>query len=260
MKTCLALLFSWTLLMATSCVPTRLAYEPFKIGREEFFARVKVIALAPVSIPEGLENAEQVKGKYEELIARTLRGRGFIVVPSSEFDKVYKKTIEQMGGVYDPMTGKFDNVKGKAVGSHVFRELQRVAHSDAVLIPKVVVLTVRHFNGLAKWDGVTESIGGGQISGTLDWFWATSRYSGVSGSMSALSLVVFIDDMNAVTMYENAGGIQLLGKYSGNEFEPFPQAEILSSEDRYRTSTELALGALINKTEPAGDTKADSKK
>ncbi|MGE3978370.1 MAG: hypothetical protein AB7F94_12380 [Nitrospira sp.] len=260
MKVWLALLISWMLLMSTNCVPTRVVYEPFKTGREEFFAKVKVIALAPVSVPEGLENAEKVKTKYEELIARTLHERGFTVVLSGEFDKVYKKTIEQMGGVYDPMTGKFDNVKGNAVGSHVFRELQRVVHSDAVLIPKVVVLSVRHFNGLAKWDGVTESIGGGQISGALDWFWATSRYGGVSGSMNALSLVVIIDDMNAVTMYANAGGIQLLGRYSGIEFEPIPQAEILSSEDRYQISTELALGALVNKTQPARDTKADSKK
>lgn len=115
-------------------------------------------------------------------------------------------------------------------------------------------------SGLAKWDGVTESIGGGQVTGALDWLWATSRYGGVSGSSSALSLVVLIDDLNAVTMYANAGGIQLLGRYSGNEFEPIPQAEILSSADRYQTSTELALGAIINKTEPAGDSKADSKK
>lgn len=248
-----AVLFGSVLLLMTgvvSCSTAKPTYEPFKVNREEFLTKVKTIALAPLTVPGDLEDAEQVKDKYESLISLKLGERGFTIIPSKEFQAVYKKTMEQMGGVFDPMTGKLDESKGEALQTHTLRELQRTTHSDAVLYPRLYPFTVRHVNGVATWDGVSESIKGARVESWIDRYVAAIGVGGAHGTVTALSLVVVINDIDAVKMCANAGGVQLLAHFDGVDFKSVTRAELLPSEDYYSKSINLALGPLLNPDSP----------
>lgn len=215
-------------------------------SREEFLTKVKTIALAPLTVPGDLEDAERVKDKYESLISLKLEERGFAIIPSKEFQVVYKKTMEQMGGVFDPMTGKLDESKGEALQTHTLRELQRTTHTDAVLYPRLYPFTVKHVKGVAIWDGVSEPIKGARVDSWIDRYIAAIGVGGAYGTVTALSLVVVVVDIDAVKMYANSGGVQLLAHFDGVDFKSVTRAELLPSEDYYAKSINLALGPLLN--------------
>src|SRR5207244_11695624 len=114
-------------------------YEPFKISRDGFYGKVRTIVLAPVIVPANLEDQEPVKTKFESLVEAKLREAGFSLVPSREYSAIWQRTTDQMGGFFDPMTGKVDESKVKAARTHTLRELQRTAQADAVLFPNISV-------------------------------------------------------------------------------------------------------------------------
>jgi hypothetical protein len=238
------------MVVEVSCSTSQPAYEPFKINRAVFLSKVKTIALAPLSVPGNFEDPEQIKDRYESLISLKLRERGFTVILSKEYQAVYKKTMEQMGGVFDPMTGKLDESKGKAVQMYTLRELQRVVRADAILYPQLYPYTVKHVSGVATWDGVSESITGSRVEDGIDRYFAAVRFGAGHGTVTALSLVVLIDDVDAVRMYSNAGGVQLLAHFSGGDFQSITRAELFPSEDYYTKSINLALGPLLNRDQP----------
>jgi hypothetical protein len=246
------------MVLEVGCATPPPPYEPFKTSREELFAKVKTIALAPVRIPADIEDQEPVRKKFESLIEAKLREAGFVVIPSSEYEALWKRTTEQMGGVYDPMTGKPDEAKTKAVITHTLRELQRTANAEAVLYSRVQPVVARFFNGMAKWDGTSESVTGAAATSTLARFLLIGPQAGTSGTVSALSLVAIINDINDVMMYANGGGIQLTARLSGHSFTPVPRKELFSTEEHYIKPVNLALDSLL-KTEqasPAGQVKA----
>jgi hypothetical protein len=72
--------------------------------------------------------------------------------------------------------------------------------------------------------------------------------SGSSGSVAALSLIAIITDINDVTMYANAGGIQLTARLYGNAFTWLPRKDLLSTDAHYEKALRLALDPLM-KTE-----------
>jgi hypothetical protein len=226
------------------CATSRPPYEPFTTSREEFFSKVKTIALATFLVPSDLEDPEPIKNKYEALITAKLREAGFTVILSSEYDAVWKRAMEQMGGIFDPITGKPDEAKRNSMKMHTLRELQRTVHADVVLYPRVQAKAVKFFNGIAVWDGATESLVGLQVNNAMNRF-LHRMYSKYSGTVSALSLITIIQDINGVTMYSNGGGIQLLAQLSGGSFVPVPRAELFSSEEHYTKSLNLALGSLV---------------
>jgi len=239
--------------LEVGCATPPPPYEPYKTSREELFGKVKTIVLAPVRIPAALEDQEPVKAKYESLIDAKLREAGFTVVPSLEYDVLWKRTTEQMGGLFDPMTGKMDEAKVKAVQSHIARELQRTVHADAIVYSTIQPVTIRFVNGVARWDGAEESIDDYKPNNAVDRILFSGRYGGATGTVTALSLITIIDDVNGVTMYANSGGIQLLALWAGRSlgsagnFVPVPRKDLFAGDDRYTKPVNLALNPLLNK-------------
>ena len=230
-------------------------YEPFKISKDEFYGKVKTIVLAPVIVPSDLEDQEPVKTKFESLVEAKLREAGFSLVPPREYAAIWKRTTEQIGGFFDPVTGKVDESKVKAARTHTLRELQRTVQADTVLHPSIRVRGINFAGGTAVWDGVSESIGDFEANNAVDRFLFAGRYGGYSGSVGALSFVVVIEDMNGVDLYINGGGIQLLSKISSGKLALLPRNRLFAKEEHYTTSVNLALDPLLRKAAPS-DVKA----
>ena len=187
-------------LIQVGCATTT-PYNPFKIDQNKFYANTKTIALAPCWIRPDLEVSEQVIEKFELIIGDKLREAGFSVVSSKHYRDIWKRMIEQMGGYFDPKTGKRDGSKFKAVQEHCYRELGRKYKPDAVLISRILIVEApfhQGFNNLvAQWDGTEErfDVRHGAIR-----FLDTSVKT---GTIPALSLRITVNDVSCTNMFVN---------------------------------------------------------
>lgn len=239
-------------LVGAGCATGPPAYNPFKVSQDEIYGKVKTIVLAPVIVPVNLADPEPVKVKFESILEAKLREAGFSVVPSKEGAGIWKQMTEQVGGFFDPVSGKRDDAKYRTVREHTFRELRARFQVDAVLHPAIVPVRAQWEGLTASWDGTEES-----ITSFGDAFKEALPYAlfGISvtrhGAVGALSLVVSIEDVNGVDMYVNAGGIQLLAKISGGNFVGVPRHELFANEERNVAAVNIALGPLVSKSTPS---------
>ncbi|HEX9201022.1 MAG TPA: hypothetical protein VF865_15795, partial [Acidobacteriaceae bacterium] len=146
-----------TTLIAAGCA-TAPPYNPFKIAEEEFHGKIKTIALAPVGVPGDLGDPDPVKAEFESLIEAKLREAGFSVVPSRESAEIFNNMNKQLGGIFDPVTGKRDETKLKTAQEHARRELGAKFKADAVLYPGISLGVASFAGGSASWGGTSESL------------------------------------------------------------------------------------------------------
>jgi hypothetical protein len=230
-------------MVVAGCVPAAAPYNPFKMSAPEIRQKVKRVALAPVILPVDLDDPEPVKAKFEALIQAKLREGGFTAVPSQEVDALWKRMKEQLGGFFDPITGKRDEAKFKTAREHLLREVSATTKADAILHPAIQLVKVNFGNSQARWHGTSESL----ITGG---FWGAFLAGANNGTTSALSLFVTLEDVNGVELYVNAGGIQLAAKLSGQRFAAVPRNELFADEKRNLAAVNVALNPLIGKTAP----------
>lgn len=226
------------LFISEGCAKT---YNPFKVSEGEFYAKTKVVALAPVVLPADLDRAELIKAKFDSLIETTLRESGLTIIPSGELAGVWKTMSERVGGVVNPDTGKRDDAKYKVVREHTLRELNGKFSVDAVVYPSIRVFKVHWERGIAKWHGVSESL-------KSDSFPFFSAIGMLKGTAPALSLSIVVEDIYGTKLFESAGGIQLLVKLvSTYDSEPVPKDKLLVDEGKNLNAVKIALGPLVTK-------------
>ena len=110
---------------------------------------------------------------------------------------------------------------------------------EGVLDVRVIPVVAGFGAGGARWDGANQEIQpGAVVKGILLGSWS-------SGRVGALSLAVWLRDMDDRTLYANAGGIQVTSTLSfGGAFVPVPSTELLKDSERNSTAVNLALGQL----------------
>ncbi|MCI0595406.1 MAG: hypothetical protein L0Z48_02565 [candidate division Zixibacteria bacterium] len=223
------------------CGSKAVTYDPFIVPRDQFFGRLKTIALGPIWTPKDVPVSDSVKAQFESLLSAELRGAGFTIIPSEEQETLWKALSDSMGGMYDPNTGKADTVKAKAVWEQTYRQLQAKFGVDAVLFPEIDIVLAKLDNEKAKWDGTSEHV-------QKKAFW--KRMLGVThfGTIRALSFVVSLKDNGYTSLYVNAGGIQTLDKVRATGgFEAVPQEELFAKEERNIKAVRLALDPLLGR-------------
>jgi hypothetical protein len=231
-------------LVSGGCVTTP-PYDPFKVPREEIYSKIKTIALAPVGIPGNIQDPDAVKAKFEALIEAKLREAGFTIVPSRETAGIWDRMNKQLGGMFDPVTGKRDETKFKSVREHFLREVETKFKADAVLHPNIRTVMARFAGGQANWDGVSESLS------PTEGFMGMLSVGQFQGTVGALSLVVTIENIHGVDAYVNGGGIQLVSKLSGGKFIPVLPGLLLTNEARNTAAANIALEPLVKTPAPA---------
>jgi hypothetical protein len=213
--------------------PTGLPKNVFKMPQNEFYEKIKTIALSPLTIPENFPNKESSKLSIESLLEAKLIQAGFSIISSRVVEDIRKRMAEQVGGYVDTVTGKLNKPKFEAVRDHSRQELSFKFKVDAILYSNLQAVNARLSEGFAWWDGVSEPIA-----------------YGYRGSIKALSLLVVIQDMNGVELYVKRGGFQVLEKIAWRTVIPVPQDELLTREERKATSVNVALGSLLKRPEP----------
>lgn len=227
------------LAVLAGCVgPKPAPYNPFKVPREQFFGTLKVVAVAPIRAPTDLENPDPVKARFAATVEQLLRDAGLKVIPGAEVGPVLDAVLAERGGIFDPVTGRADPVKAKAVRDENMRRLKERFGADALLRADIRVVNARLDHDVAYWDGVTEQAGTG--------FWKQFLTGSHSGRVPALSFVVVLVGADGTELYAKAGGLRVLARIGiGGKSETIPHADLFADEARNGEAVQIALGPLL---------------
>src|SRR5205823_808902 len=102
------------------------------------------------------------------------------------------------------------------------RELAARLHATLWLHDTITVVTA-HWSHNAKWDGMTESVGTGK------------------GDVPALTLTVSVEDTTGRTIASGRGGLQVLFKMHGEDYQRVPLDKLFTETDRMLKGIRLAL-------------------
>jgi hypothetical protein len=238
----------------------RQAYTPFKVDEQEFYQRIGTIALASVSIPDGIPNAEDVKNKFQDSISDKLREAGYHIIAAKIFSETWDNMSKQLGGIFDNNTGEIIKSKRDAVWEDIRKELESRYKANAIILPTVYAVQAPFRCGIVTWDEAMEYVWVGQYGKPESEF---SRFlscmgNSTSGTTSALSLGVIIIDMKGNKLYGNKAGIQVLNKLLrgsflvSNAFRSIPDDKLLSFEDRNNKAVETVLKPILEKRRHPG--------
>lgn len=235
-------------LLAAGCASA--AYDPFRISPDEFRRRVKTIAVASVAVSSDLGGNSAAQA-FNPAIETKLQEAGFKVVPTQEFRGIWDAKATELGGLFDPQTGKMNEAKATTLLSHARGEMKTRFNADALVLPHVRRVTARFgympFVGVrANWDGASENLETGAFDKVV-----SPRGSGTVG---AISLVLNIEDLNGSPLFVNAGGIQVLsklapgaGNFGGNAFVEVPKDQLFTNEQQMQQAVQYALAPFLKR-------------
>jgi hypothetical protein len=144
-----------------------------------------------------------------------LRSAGITVIRDALVGSILEAKTVEIGGVFDPVSGKADESKAFAMRAAVGQELKEKFHADAWLQPSIVVVAASLSHDEARWDGASEGAGKG---GFWKKFLATH-----SGAVPAMSIAVWLTDSTGRALYANAGCIQVVATVNlRGELAPVP--------------------------------------
>ena len=232
--------------------------DPFLVPRAEFWPSLKVVAVAPIGLPKDLADPA-VRRELQVEIERRLREAGLEVMGSEEVAAVTQATVKELGGPYDPMTGRLDAAKAATIDAEILGRLRAELHADALVEPAVVSryarLTKPGEKSLAhrllgdlgaeralEWDGVAELV---------EPHLAQELFVGkvARANVPALSLWVRVVGTAGKPLYENLAGIQLVTRIEGMKLVSVPSGELLRDHDKNAEAVRRALDPLFQ--EPA---------
>ncbi len=232
------IMFIGLITFSTGCAVVT-PYDPFIKSRSEIFNTVDVLCMAPIELMD-FDRKDEVAARYEALITEQLETAGFKVIPASEFSSVRDPMIEQLGGVFDPITGQADEEKLKAVQLHITNELITKFDIDGYVRPRVEVTTANWNSNKATWDGATDETTG------KEGFWADFFGPQATGTIPALSLILPLTGTSGVTYYVGRGGIQLIAHVELGTFTDIPESMWFVEPERDVNAVNVALAPLLN--------------
>jgi hypothetical protein len=212
-------------------------YDPYRAPRDTVQASLKLVAIAPVRVPDDLEDAEPVKARFDALLAERLGAAGIAVVPAAEVAPVVEAKTKEAGPLFDPETGKIDQERAKARRAAIGQALKERFGADVWIEPQVRVVRAPVGQDVARWDGVSEPVYAGLLQTIL------VKHS---GSVPALSFYVWLSNVEGEYLYVNAGGLQVLDRIAlGGRYVKRPRAELFADEERNAAAVALAVEPLV---------------
>jgi len=215
-------------------------YQPLKISEESFRSRVSVIALMALGLPPDVRLPDSTLEEAEKILAAAVRSRGYRIVPATEFESTWRRYSEQVGGVYDPVTGLRNDEKYGVVWDFTTRELQDRFDADAFLDPDVYYGSMRAHSTPQALEVHWEV-----WKGKLEWAGMplTVMPQFVNGAWIGFQIV----DADHAKLYDVGRSLNYVAVYALQGREALPAARLFESLDRYRAEIEAALNRLPRK-------------
>lgn len=237
----IAALAGLTLLSACT---TQAPYDPFKTPAHEVRERVRTIALAPLIAGSTVADRDAARAQIEPLATARLQAAGFTVVPSEAMRKHWQQAAEDVGGVFDPVTGEVDKEHFKTVEAAVYRDLGREQHADAVLYLVIDPVVLYLPGSTVIFCGTTqaESLYWPTSAGTL-------RDPATFGIVLCLNAQLF--DLEGRELYAIRYGIEPVETYAQQTRAVKPVAERLQRPGGVAQAVEQTVGPLADAAKPA---------
>lgn len=208
------------------------------------------MVMAPVVLPEGLEDREPEAVWIDSVIAGRLTAGGYDVVPAEQYAEIWDQIVLQMGGLVDSSTGELDEDRFELARERLFMDLTDFFDADAVLYPEIWVVEAPYSDGVACWDGTSENMVGFGLRflDALSAILSNDQSGGLpQGTVGALSLVLIAEDMNGTEVFSNAGGIQLLEKVGMDQDDVtlVDSEQLLRDSPRNAKALDIVLEPLV---------------
>jgi hypothetical protein len=249
--------YGWAVLMLCLGNSCTLAHqqEELEVVRHAS-SLAETIVLTPTVVPEELAEFSAAMEEVDSLIAAALKATGFRLVPAGEYATIWERLMERVGGVLDSATGERMEERFEVARRQLLNELDSRYDPDALLYPEIWIVDAAFSEGAARWDGTSQAlIGlGTRLIHALGAAFSGSESNLPSGTVEALSLVVFLEDMDGEELYANSGGIEVLEKVGSDprDRRRVPDQKLFTNHARIRRAVALALDPLLSGTYPDG--------
>lgn len=245
LRRCLSFLMSGLLIAGCFASPDPNAVTPRPIPDA-----VQTIVLTPVSLPDELADHAATMDQFDSLIVGLLEQTRFDLIPASEYVAIWEGILHRTESLFDPITGERNEDQFDVARQQLFRRLNVLYHPDAILYPEIWVVSAPFADGVARWDGASQALVGlgTRLAHALGAALSGSDRNLPSGTVDALSLVVFVEDMEGEELYAHSGGIQVLEKVGGSARDrtAVPGEQWFADRERNRKAVELALHPLVS--------------
>jgi hypothetical protein len=210
-------------------------YDPYRIPQEQFGREVRVVALQPVQVPVDLQGADDVRRRFEKLVRFKLESKGYKIVDPAVVEQQWVAMSQKVGGVFDPVTGKADEAKAKAVREHSARALERDHEIDAFLVVRIAYDSMDAWTGQAGflWRTLGEPL-----------TWKGKNLGDMPQRVVGVFLNIAFFDLAGDVLYSIRAPIQWTMVFAARSYDERPRAELFADE-RNRQAVELTLDPLI---------------
>jgi len=227
-----------------------------RVPRDQILASVKRVALTPLSTGT-LDVPADARARIMSLVRSELAPLGWELIDSPTASEILGGKV-LASEVFDPLTGKRDELRASEARKSAFGELGTKPLPEAIVWLRLVQMNSRYQYGVVVWDGVDQNAitrAPAPVSSS-SYLGREGQDSSVgSGSISVSSIEVRITDRNDTLLYETRGGLeilQILKVVKGGRFEEHSEdtvdlapGELFRDADRQKQAVHLALRALV---------------
>jgi hypothetical protein len=222
-------------MMASSCV--RPPYDPFKTSSSEVRERVRTIAIAPLLVAATLADREAVRAQLEPAVTARLEAGGFTVVPSTEMERLWRRAADDVGDVFDPVTGALDKAQFKTVEAAVYRDLRSERNVDAVLYLGINAVVLYLPPATVAYCGTT-------VPEPLYWPATAPPLRGAATVAVVLCLNAELADLEGRELYGIRHGLEPIETYAAQTRAVRPFNERLEQPARLVEAVDVTVGPL----------------
>ena len=226
-----------SILLGCSSKPRVVRTDPFLMSADDFRKNVKILAVAPLAVPEGLADPALLVAEFSSRIDEELNRYGYSVIRPQQYAAIWNRLSQESDDFRNPVTQERNDVKMSQAMFQTLDELDAGFELDGVLFPSIIVVKAEFGAGTAVWDGVEQQI---ETGGPMTSFFSGSQ----RGEIGALSLQACIRDKDGNTVFLNSGGIEVLSKMAGKEFVAVPRQNLFADKERNRRAVAIALNPL----------------
>jgi hypothetical protein len=183
--------------------PTVFPYEIDRARIEQDSIKRVVIAHVNVGAPSR-NYLKEYEAPLDRMVADYLEANGYKVVPTREFEQLWKTALQVYGDVYDPLTGEVNRKTFALALINVRDEMLKRDYADAIVFTDLLEQEAVFSSGLqhiARWHGVSRKPtlqGPGEgVSAGFNW----------NQPINVASLWINIYDMDLKRLFSSIGGL-----------------------------------------------------
>ncbi|MDX2053216.1 MAG: hypothetical protein SFV15_12535 [Polyangiaceae bacterium] len=221
--------------IVSGCTPPSLKYPTRSVSPQVFRDRVTTLAYSPLFTTKDAQTDQFVNAVGGQL-GRRLQSIGVTLLRPEPWNECWLPAVEEAGGLYNARTGEFDEQKEARVRWKCEQDLGQRLRIDGFLEVDIIAVSAPLSQDVVRWHGVeedTRSFG--------DRFWSGSTYS---GNLPALSLLVRIQDKDGHGLFDNAGGLEVVGKIEDGQVEK--KSGLLHNHETIARAVQVALRPLLS--------------